>query len=358
MKLLARPGGLPRLPPVRDSDPVLLSSLERHLTAEVPGFSGPMRVERLPGGQSNPTYIIHTPGRRYVLRCKPTGPLLGSAHAVDREYRVLAAVHGQPGVPVAEPLLLCTDDTVFGIWFYLMEHVEGRIFWDAALPEVASADRPRYFEALIDALAALHRLDPVAIGLKDFGRTGAYVERQVRRWSSQYLEDEAAGRVEALDRMVEWLPAHLPTDDQTSLVHGDYRIDNVIFHPTEPRILAVLDWELSTLGHPLADLAYHLLMYRMPTLAVTGLLGKDLKALNIPDETAHVARYCRQVGLDAVPDLEFYVAFNLFRLAAILHGIRGRAVRGTAASAKADRYAAMVEPVAQLAWDCARRISA
>ena len=349
---------MPRLEFVRESAANLLNSLERHLTAGVPGFRGPMRVERLPGGQSNPTYLVHTPARRYVLRSKPIGQLLGSAHAVDREYRVLSALHQQADFPVARPLLLCTDDSVFGSWFYLMEHVEGRIFWDAALPEVEPADRPRYFEALIDALAALHRLDPVAIGLGDFGRTGAYVERQVHRWSSQYLQDEAAGRVEALDRMVEWLPEHLPAGDETRLVHGDYRVDNVIFHPKEPRILAVLDWELSTLGHPLADLAYHLLMYRMPTLAVTGLLGKDLAALNIPGEAAHVERYCRQVGLQELPDLEFYVAFNLFRLAAILHGIRGRAVRGTAASAKADRYATMVEPVAQLAWDCARRMSA
>lgn len=332
------------------------SRLQSYLRREIPGFAGPLAIERLPGGQSNPTYLLRTPAARYVLRSKPVGELLGSAHAVDREFRVTYALCAHTEVPVARPLVLCTDDEVFGSWFYVMEHVDGRIFWDAALPEVDRADRPLCFQSMVGTLATLHNVDYAAIGLGDFGRPGSYFTRQVRRWSAQYLGDEAAGKVAALDRLVEWLPENIPPSEEVSLVHGDYRIDNLVFHPSEPRVVAVLDWELSTIGHPLADFGYHVMMYRMPSLGVTGLAGQDLAALNLPVEAEYVASYCAATGRESIPDLDFYVVFNLFRLAAILHGIRGRAARGTAASGKAREYAAMVEPVADLAWSGAQSI--
>jgi aminoglycoside phosphotransferase (APT) family kinase protein len=324
----------------------------------VPGFSGPLAVEQFKGGQSNPTYKLATPGRSYVLRRKPPGKLLPGAHAVDREYRAIDAL-GRQGFPVARALGLCLEEDVIGTSFYVMEMVEGRIFWEAALPEVPSKDRPAYFDAMNAAIAQLHRIDPEAAGLSDYGKPGNYFERQIGRWSKQYLADEEAGRVAAMDRLVEWLPRNAPADDaEARIIHGDFRCDNMIFHPTEPRILAVLDWELSTLGHPLADFSYHLMMYRMPPALFTGLAGVDLRGLNIPSEAEYVSAYCRRTGRDGIAHLDFYVAFNMFRLAAILHGIKGRLARGTAASAHADKMAAGVEPLAELAWEQARAAGA
>jgi len=319
------------------------------MASNVQGFSGPLGVEQFKGGQSNPTYKLVTPGKTYVLRRKPPGVLLKGAHAIEREARVLRALETR-GYPVPHVYGLCTDDGVIGTWFYVMECVDGRIIWDATFPSVSRAERPRYFDAMNETLARLHSVDYVAIGLADYGRPGNYFERQISRWSMQYLDDEAAGRDPYMDKLLEWLPTHIPAGDETSIVHGDFRVDNMVFHATEPRVLAVLDWELSTLGHPLADFAYHLMMYRMPPLVIAGLAGADLVALNIPTEAEYVAAYCRRTGRAEVACLDFYVAFNQFRLAAICHGIKGRLVRGTATSVHAKEMAAAFPVLAKLAW--------
>jgi aminoglycoside phosphotransferase (APT) family kinase protein len=323
--------------------------LAEWMRAHVPGFSGPLTVEQFKGGQSNPTYRLVTPGKSYVLRRKPPGPLLKGAHAIEREARVLDALE-RTGYPVAHVHALCTDEAIIGTWFYIMDMVEGRVFWDAALPDVPDADRPAYFDAMNEAIARLHSLDYAAIGLADYGRPGNYFARQIGRWTAQYLDDAEAGRDPAMDRLVEWLPANIPVGDETSIVHGDFRIDNLIFHPHEPRILAVLDWELSTLGHPLADFAYHAMMYHMPPHIVAGLAGADLASLNLPSEAAYVAAYCARTGRAGIPDYRFYMAFNFFRLAAIFHGIRGRVIRGTAASAQAAERARVFPELAGIAW--------
>jgi len=324
------------------------AALARWMAANVAGFAGPLTVEQFKGGQSNPTYKLVTPGHAYVLRRKPPGELLKGAHAVEREARVLSALDGA-GFPVAHVHGLCTDDDVIGTWFYVMDMVEGRIFWDATFAEVSRDERPAYFDAMNATIAQLHGIDHEAVGLGDYGKPGNYFERQIGRWSKQYLADTDAGRDPDMDRLIAWLPANIPAGDETAIVHGDFRCDNMIFHPTEARVLAVLDWELSTLGHPLADFAYHAMMYRMPPHIVAGLAGADLAALNIPAETDYVAAYCRRTGRAAIPAYEFYIAFNLFRLAAIFHGIKGRAIRGTAASAHALERAKNFPTLARLA---------
>ena len=326
------------------------AALAAWMRVHVDGFAGPLSVEQFKGGQSNPTYKLITPGRSYVLRRKPPGQLVKGAHAVEREAKVLTALGGA-GFPVAHIYGLCTDDSVIGTWFYVMEMVEGRIFWDATFPEVPDADRPAYFDAMNATIAHLHGIDHVAAGLGDYGRPGNYFERQIARWSRQYVEDGDAGRDPAMDNLIEWLPGNIPPGDETSVVHGDFRCDNMIFHPTEPRVLAVLDWELSTLGHPLADFAYHTMMYRMPPYIVAGLAGADLTALNIPSETEYVAAYCARAGRDGIAAYDFYIAFNFFRMAAIFHGIKGRVIRGTAASAKATERAKLFPELAALALE-------
>jgi aminoglycoside phosphotransferase (APT) family kinase protein len=268
---------------------------------------------------------------------------------------VLAAL-ARAGFPVARVYGLCQDDAVIGTAFYIMDCVEGRVIWDATFPQVARSERAKYFDALNETLARLHLVDYQAIGLGDFGKPGSYFARQIARWSKQYLEDVEAGRDATLDRLIEWLPAHIPPGEETALVHGDFRCDNVIFHPSEPRVLAVLDWELSTLGHPLADFSYHAMMYRIPPVMIAGLLGADLPALGIPSEQEYVGAYCRRTGRAGLPGYDFAVAFNLFRFAAILHGIRGRVVRGTAASSHAKQMAANVELFARLGWEQAERV--
>jgi aminoglycoside phosphotransferase (APT) family kinase protein len=335
--------------PVRAAHRFDEAALLAWMEANVAGFAGPMRVEQFKGGQSNPTYKLITPNRAYVLRRKPPGQLLKGAHAIEREAQVLTGL-GKAGFPVARIYGLCTDDSVIGTWFYVMAMVEGRIFWDATLPEIPAADRPAYFDAMNATMAQLHGMDYRAIGLADYGRPGNYFQRQIARWSKQYLEDIEAGRDPNMDRLIDWLPAHIPPGDETAIVHGDFRIDNMIFHPTEPRVIAVLDWELSTLGHPLADFAYHAMMYHMPPHIVAGLAGADLQALNIPGEADYVAAYCRRTGRAAVPDYKFYIAFNFFRMAAIFHGIKGRVARGTAASAQAAERAAVFPELAAIAW--------
>jgi aminoglycoside phosphotransferase (APT) family kinase protein len=324
------------------------ASLAEWMAANVDGYAGPLTVRQFKGGQSNPTYQLITPTRKYVLRRKPPGELLPGAHAVDREATVLTRL-GAAGFPVARVYGLCTDDAVIGTWFYVMEMVEGRIFWDATFPEVSREERPACFDAMNATLAQLHGYDPAAIGLGDYGKPGNYFARQIGRWSKQYLADDLAGRNADMDALVEWLPTAIPEGDESSVVHGDFRCDNMIFHPTEPRVVAVLDWELSTLGHPLADFAFHAMMYRMPPDIVAGLKDADLAALNIPSEEEYVAAYCRRTGRAAIPEYEFAVAFNLFRLAAIFHGIKGRVLRGTAASAHAADRAAAFPRLAELA---------
>jgi aminoglycoside phosphotransferase (APT) family kinase protein len=287
--------------------------------------------------------------RVYVLRRKPSGQLLKGAHAVEREAKVLAGL-ARTSFPVAHVYGLCTDEGVIGTWFYVMEMVEGRIIWDATFPGMRGSERAAHFDAMNATIAALHSIDYESVGLGDYGRPSNYFERQIARWSSQYLDDAEAGRDPHMDRLVEWLPAHIPPDNETSIVHGDFRCDNMIFHPTEPRILAVLDWELSTLGHPGADFAYHAMMYRMPPKIVAGLAGTDIASLGLPSEADYLTTYCRRRGLDAMPGYDFYIAFNFFRLAAIFHGIKGRVLRGTASSDQArDRVAVLPELMA-LAW--------
>jgi aminoglycoside phosphotransferase (APT) family kinase protein len=340
--------------PVRAAHRFDQTSLDRWMAANIAGYAGPLTVEQFTGGQSNPTYRLRTPGRDYVLRRRPPGQLLKGAHAVDREYRVIAALHAA-GFPVPAPFGLCADDGVIGTMFYIMELVVGRNFWDTAFPEIPTTDRARYFDAMNETIARLHMLDPVAIGLGDYGRPGNYFERQIGRWSAQYLGDAEAGRNAAMDALVEWLPANIPPGEEAAIVHGDFRCDNLLFHPTEPRIVAVLDWELSTLGHPLADFAYHLMIYRMPPGFSTGLAGLDLPSLGIPSEADYVAAYCRRTGRDGIAQLDFYVAFSLFRLAAIIHGIKGRMLRGTASSPQAAAAVEQLDRIATLALEQTRR---
>lgn len=343
--------------PVRDGFGFDEVRLAEWLANNVDDYSGPLTVEQFKGGQSNPTYKLLTPGQNYVLRRKPPGELLKGAHAVEREARVMAAL-GPTGFPVPQVFGLCEDDTVIGTPFFVMDMVEGRIFWDATLPGVEPAQRAALFDAMNATMAALHTTNYAAAGLDDFGKPDAYLERQIALWSRQYLGDELAGRDPAMDRMVEWLPANIPSDSAVSIAHGDFKIDNMVFHPTEPRIVAVLDWELSTLGHPLADFAYHAMMYRAPPDIIAGLVGADLPALGIPIEEEYIARYCERIGRDGIPDWEYYLAFQFFRLAAIFHGIKGRVLRGNASNKTARERAKDFPRLAELSLDIARRCGA
>jgi aminoglycoside phosphotransferase (APT) family kinase protein len=323
--------------------------LGRWFEQHVPGYRGPLQLERFSGGQSNPTYRVRTPQASYVLRRKPPGPLIKGAHAVEREAQVMSAL-GKTGFPVPHVHALCEDPEVIGSAFYVMDMVEGRIFWDASFSQLPREARSSHMDAMNQTLAALHAIDPDAVGLGGYGRKGAYVERQVARWSKQYLEDEAAGRHPSMDRLVEWLPRHLPRQEETTVVHGDFRADNMIFHPTEPRVVAVLDWELSTLGDPLADFAYHAMTYRMPREVQGGIAGLDAASHGLPTEAEYVAAYCRRTGRESLAQLDYYIAFNMFRFAAILHGIQGRVLRGTAANAQARQMGELFRQVADLAW--------
>jgi aminoglycoside phosphotransferase (APT) family kinase protein len=329
--------------------------LEAYLRDHVPGFAGPIVLSQFKGGQSNPTYLVETPLRRYVLRRKPPGKLLPSAHAVDREYRVISALAAQ-GFPVPEPVLFCAEESVVGTAFYLMGHVEGRVFWEPEMPSSHPVERAQVYDAMNATLARLHSFEPPAIGLADYGRGENYVARQIERWSKQYRASETE-RIEEMERLIAWLPAHLPPPQAQRLVHGDYRLDNIILAPHEPRVAAVLDWELSTLGDPLADFTYHLMQWHMPpSEAGTGsLVGFDLAALGIPSLDQYVEAYVGRTGLDPRPQLPVYFAYNFFRLAAILQGIIGRVRDGTATSAHAAAKAELVRPLAAKAWEFALR---
>jgi len=325
--------------------------LAAYLEAHVPGFHGPLTAEKFAGGQSNPTFRVDAASGCYVLRRKPPGELLKSAHAVDREFRVISALYGG-SVPVARPFHLCTDDSVIGSWFYLMDHVDGRIFWNPALPEFDNAGRGAIYDEMNRVLAALHSVDVETVGLADYGKPGNYFERQVGRWSRQYRASET-GTIEPMERLMDWLPGATPPDDgRVGLIHGDYRLDNMIFATDAPRINAVVDWELSTLGHPFADLAYQCMQLRLSSdlKVLAGLGGVDRTALGIPDEAAYVAAYCERMELDGIPHWEYYLAFSFFRFAAILQGIQKRALDGNASSDLAFDYGALARPLAEMGW--------
>ncbi len=323
--------------------------LAAYLEQQVPGFKGPLTAEKFPGGQSNPTYAVSAESGRYVLRRKPPGLLLKSAHAVDREFKVIAAL-ANTGVPVAKVYHLCEDESVIGSMFFLMEFVDGVVHWDATLPDLDNEQRRVMYDEMNRALAAMHSVDIDAVGLADFGKPGNYFERQIGRWSKQYRAAET-GTIEAMEQLLTWLPDNLPADDgKVSLVHGDYRLDNMMFHATEPRILAVVDWELSTLGHPYADLAYQCMQWRLPPGgSLSGLQGEDRAALGIPSEEEYVARYCERMGIDTIENWTFYLAFSFFRLAAILQGVKKRALDGNASNDQALEMGALVEPLASAA---------
>jgi aminoglycoside phosphotransferase (APT) family kinase protein len=327
------------------------AALAAYLRTAVGDPADDLVVEQFQGGQSNPTYRVTTAALRYVLRRKPPGPLLPSAHAVDREYRVLSALAGTD-VPVARMYALCEDAAVIGTAFYLMEYVEGRILWDPSLPGMTREARAAHYDELNRVLAALHCVDYAAIGLADYGKPGQYIARQIARWSKQY-QAGTAEPIPAMDALIEWLPRHAPDSEETAIVHGDFRLDNVIFHPTEPRVLAVLDWELSTLGHPLSDFAYQVMAWRLGPREFRGLKGYDLPALGIPAEDEYVAAYCRRTGRTGIPHWEFYLIFNMFRIAAILHGVMSRALQGNAASADATETGGRARLVADVAWEMA-----
>jgi aminoglycoside phosphotransferase (APT) family kinase protein len=325
------------------------AALAAWMQDHVGGFAGPLRVTQFKGGQSNPTYRLDAASGSYVLRRKPPGKLLPGAHAVEREYRVISALGGA-GFPVPRVHGLCEDESIIGTPFYVMDLVEGRIVWEAHFPGLSNEQRAAHFDAMNATIAQLHSFDPVALGLGDYGRAAGFVERQVARWSKQYLADTDAGRVPAMDQLVDWLGKHLPADSgEARIAHGDFRCDNMIFAASEPKVVAVLDWELSTLGDPAADFTYHLLMYRMPATLFSGLAGMDLDALGIPPEDYYVAAYCRRTGRAGLDNVDYLVVFCLFRLAAILHGIKGRLVRGNASSAHAAQMVERLEPLAELA---------
>ena len=334
--------------PVQDKHRFDEASLARYLRAHVEGFSGELTVTQFKGGQSNPTFMLSAGGRRYVLRRKPPGKLLPSAHAVDREFRVLSALHGTD-VPVARPYVLCEDESVIGTMFYVMDCVEGRVLWDPSLPGLTLEQRAAIYDEMNRVIAALHQVDYQAVGLGDYGKPGSYLERQIARWTKQYRASETE-KIEAMENLIEWLPKNIPAGDETTLVHGDYRLDNVIFHPTEPRILAVLDWELSTLGHPIADFAYHCMTWRLTPQEFRGMLGFDFAALGIPSEEAYVARYCERTGRSSIAHWDFYLAYNMFRLAGILQGIMGRVKEGTASSQHAIESGKRARPMAEAGW--------
>jgi len=333
--------------------PIDAARLAAWMRTNVVDFSGDLLIEQYQGGQSNPTYRVTAGKHRFVLRRKPPGDLLPSAHAVDREYRVMSVLAGT--VPVPRMRALCEDASVLGTVFYVMDYVEGRILWEPTLPGRSPPARAAHYNEMNRVIATLHGVDYAALGLGNFGKPGNYIARQVARWSKQYSAASAA-RVPAMDALIEWLPAHIPLDEETAIVHGDFRLDNLIFHPTEPRVLAVLDWELSTLGHPLSDFAYQAMAWRLTPSQFRGLKGCDLTALGIPTEDQYVAAYCHRTRRAAIANWEVYLIFNMFRIAAILHGVLSRALQGNAASTDAVETGSRAQLVADVAWDMAKRM--
>ncbi|WP_120971786.1 phosphotransferase [Comamonas sp. lk] len=332
---------------------LLQEPLARYLRNQGLSDDTPLVVTPLTGGQSNPTYKVTTGAQNYVLRTKPPGALLASAHAIDREHRVMSALQGSE-VPVPRMFAYCDDETLIGTPFYLMEFLEGRVWMDQSLPGMAPAERRAVYREMNRVIAALHRVDYSAVGLDSYGRPGNYFARQITRWSRQCRESTLPVS-DAMLRLMDWLPEHIPPGDETTLVHGDYRLDNLVFHPTEPRVIGVLDWELSTLGHPLADFSYQCMAWRIPPTLWRGIAGLDLAALGIPGEAEYVGWYAEATGRDPREHWEFYMAYNLFRMAAILHGIAQRAADGNASSEDAMETGKKAGPLADLGWQCAKQ---
>jgi len=342
--------------PVEERHRLDEAKLDAWLANNVEGYRGPLTVLQFKGGQSNPTYRLDTPGRSYVLRRKPFGKLLPSAHAVDREFRIISALH-KVGFPVARPYALCADEGVIGAMFYIMAMVEGRVLWNGALPNCTREERGAIYRSEIETLAQLHQYDPEKLGLGDYGKPGNYFARQIDRWSKQYRASETQDILE-MNRLIEWLPQTVPVQERVSIVHGDYRLDNMIFHATEPKIVAILDWELSTLGDPLADFTYFLMNWAMPPEGRSGLAGLDIEALGIPSIAEVEALYCKLTKRAGVPDLNWYFAYNLFRITAILQGIAGRIRDGTAANVRAAESVARTVPLAKAAFGFAKKAGA
>ena len=346
--------GTKEVPPALAFD---LARLAGWLTSRVAGFAPPLDVRQFKGGQSNPTYLLSTPARRFVLRRKPPGKLLASAHAIDREFRVLSALYRE-GFPVAEPFVFCGDESIIGTPFYVMAHVEGRVFWEPSMPGSCPAERGAVYDAMNATIARLHAFDPAAIGLEDFGRPQGYVARQVKRWSEQYRLSETEA-IPEMDRLIAWLPDHVPAAARPALVHGDYRLDNLIIGGDRPEVMAVLDWELAALGDPHADFVYHLMTWAMPRAQSGGgtgsLIGLDLRDLGLPDLETYAASYARRRGLAEIPHFDTYMAYNFFRLAAILQGIAGRVRDGTATNENAALMATEVRPLAAAGWEWAQK---
>lgn len=332
--------------------------LEAYMETHVEGFKGPLEVRQFKGGQSNPTYQLIAPSGKYVMRRKPPGKLLPSAHAVDREHRIISALHKE-GLPVPRTYTLCEDETVTGTIFYIMDCVEGRVFWEVGLPDLTRDERAAIYDSLNETLARLHQVDYLAAGLEDFGKPGNYFARQVSRWGRQYKASQTE-EFELMDRLMEWLPENIPEDDSVSIVHGDYKLDNVLIHPTEPKVVAVLDWELSTIGHPLGDLTYLLMPWfrPAPTGETPSLADLDLSSLGIPSADEFAATYCARTGRKPLENIDFYMAYNFFRIGAIHQGIVGRVKDGTASNANADASAALVGPYSELAWNFALKAGA
>ena len=330
-------------------------ALQEYLQAHLPGFTGPLKVEQFKGGQSNPTFRLSDPNGQWVMRSKP-GPaarLLKSAHAIDREFRVMDAL-ADTDVPVARVHLLCEDESIIGRAFYIMEYMQGRIFWEQSLPDSSTSERGAIYDEMNRVIAALHQVDYNAVGLGDFGRPGNYFERQISRWSKQYRISETQ-TIPAMNNLIDWLPENIPAGDETSIVHGDYRLDNMVFHPEKPEVIAILDWELSTIGHPLADFSYHCMGFHIAPEQFRGVAGLDLPALGIPTEQEYVKRYCERTGRSKIEHWPFYIAYNMFRLSGILQGIVKRAQDGTAASERAAEAGARARPLAEMAWAIVER---
>ena len=333
---------------VTEKNRFVVSRLEDYMKRNIEGFDGRIDVHQFKGGQSNPTYLISSGKKKFVLRRKPPGKLLPSAHAVDREYRVISALQSTD-VPVPKTYCLCKDESILGTMFYIMEHVEGRVLWDQTLPDLSPSERNDIYREQNRVIANLHLVDYKALGLEDFGKPGNYIDRQIRRWTKQYRASETE-EIKEMEQLIEWLPQNIPQSEEFGLVHGDYRLDNLIFHPEKPEILAILDWELSTLGHPLADFSYHCMYWKLTRSQFRGIGGEDLDSLGIPNEKEYIRMYCQQTHRDDIENWSFYTAYNMFRLAAICQGIMGRFKDGTAASKHAEEQGKKARPLAKAGW--------
>ena len=339
--------------PVREMHQFDEGALHDYLKAHVDGFKGPLTVRQFQGGQSNPTFLLETPARDYVMRKKPPGVLLPSAHAVNREYRVISALR-DTNVPVPQTFCLCEDPDVIGTAFYVMEKIDGRVLTDPALAGLTPGERSAIYDSMNDALAKMHNVNVDAVGLGDFGRKGGYLARQVSRWTKQYRASQTH-ELEAMENLIKWLPDNLPDNDESTIVHGDFRLGNLILHPTEPRVLAILDWELATIGHPLSDLAYNCMAYHYMHPVNGGLVGRNLGELGIPSEQAYIDAYCKRTGRDGIDNWGFYIAFSLFRLTAIVQGVYKRGLDGNASSVVGEEYVKYAKMVADLGWSYAEK---